>query len=118
MAEDPLARARAHAPAQAPAPSEAVPAGAVPPAQPAGPRALLWLASAAEAGVHVQLAWAIAMIAAPRLARRGVIPPELANALAFAPVFMAAGSTPGSDRANGNGEVNASGVATPESPVQ
>ena len=73
------------------------------------PRALLWLASVAEAGVHFQLAYVVAMIAAPRLARHGVISAELAGLIALAPlavsVPVAGGGTPDSVRTNGTGEV-------------
>jgi len=50
----------------------------------AQPKLLEWLAAAADQGVHGQLAMALAMIALPRLMRRGVVPPDVAAALAFA----------------------------------
>lgn len=82
------------------------------------PKALAWLANVAGAGVHVQLAYVVAAIAAPRLARRGIISVELATAIAFAPVLMATGPTPDDMRANGAGQVASDGPVSGGSAVQ
>jgi ribosomal protein S14 len=86
------------------------------------PKALAWLAAAAEQGVHVQLAYAIAMVALPRLMRRGLVPADVAGFIFLAAsqpqpgaadgptADVAAGSASQPHRHNGNGQVDASGV--------
>jgi len=83
------------------------------------PQLLKILAKAQESATEAALLYTVAMIAAPRLARHGVIPPELASAILFAPVIAQSVSTrepgaaavdsvptPQSDRANGHGQID------------
>jgi hypothetical protein len=87
------------------------------------PQVLVWLAKASESATEAALLYAIALVAAPRLARHGVIPNELASAIVFAPILFAnahaeqeqaadvgAGPTLEPDRANGYGEIDIGGV--------
>jgi hypothetical protein len=102
------------------------------------PQALKWLAKASESAVHAQLLYAIAIVAAPRLARHKVIPQELASAIVFAPILYAAQQQPagGAERNAGaaagvepertpephwpdrNGQIDAGGFPAPQSPFQ
>lgn len=84
------------------------------------PKVLKWIADHMDAAGHAQLGMALLMIAAPRLARRGMLPVEVASAIVYAPLLFAqqqpepptadvgAGATPGDHRANGNGQVDVS----------
>jgi hypothetical protein len=85
----------------------------------AWPKALMWIASAAEHGVHVQLAYALVMVALPRLMRRNLVPADVATLLFLAAsqpqppvqpgpdaVPVAAGPAPEPDRHDGNGQVH------------
>jgi len=83
------------------------------------PQLLRILAKAQESATEAALIYTVAMIAAPRLARHGVIPAELASAILFAPLIaQSAGREPGAtavgaeptpqpDRANGYGQEHA-----------
>jgi hypothetical protein len=98
------------------------------------PVALEWLAKAAESATEATLLYVIATIAAPRLARHGVISAELATAIVFAPIAFASASaaaetngatptveperTPMRGGPNGNGQIDADGIPTPLSEVQ
>jgi hypothetical protein len=53
------------------------------------PRALQVLARVGESAPEAMLLYTVAMIAAPRLARHGVIPNDLASAIVFAPLVLA-----------------------------
>lgn len=53
------------------------------------PRALQVLARVGESAPEAMLLYTVAMIAAPRLARHGVIPNDLATAIVFAPLVLA-----------------------------
>jgi hypothetical protein len=83
------------------------------------PNLLKLLAKAQESATEAALIYTIAMIAAPRLARHGVIPNELASAILFAPLIaqsvgsrepaaaaVDSESAPIADRANGNGQIH------------
>jgi hypothetical protein len=94
------------------------------------PQLLRFLAKAQESATEAALVYTIAMIAAPRLARHGVIPNELASAILFAPLIaqsatgqpatagVGAESTPERDRANGNGQEHAGQPFVEGAPVQ
>lgn len=98
------------------------------------PKLLKYLAKAQESATEAVLIYTIAMIAAPRLARHGVIPPELASAIVFAPIIIAnvqqsvtpdgpaatVGAEPASqpDRANGYGQIDTGEPAAPGAPIQ
>jgi hypothetical protein len=81
------------------------------------PKALEWLAKASESATEAALLYTIAIVAAPRLARHGVISNELATAILFAPIALANATAtepaasvepngaPMPDRPNGNGQV-------------
>jgi hypothetical protein len=94
------------------------------------PQLLRFLAKAQESATEAALVYTIAMIAAPRLARHGVIPNELASAILFAPLIaqsatgqpatagVGAESTPVADRPNGNGQEHAGQPFVEGAPVQ
>jgi hypothetical protein len=89
------------------------------------PKALEWLAKASESATEAALLYTIAIIAAPRLARHGVISNELATAILFAPIALANASAavePNrasvADRPDRNGEVNPGGIPPEISAVQ
>jgi len=75
------------------------------------PKALQWLAKVFESSVHVQLAYVVACVAAPRLERRGLVPPGTAFLITMAPVAVAAGGPPEPDRRNGDRQEHADGGA-------
>lgn len=75
------------------------------------PTFLLWLAETSAQGVWLQLGVILAMVAAPRLARHGIIPPEIAAIISFAPFFMASGGAPNDSGGNGNGQVHPTSVS-------
>lgn len=98
------------------------------------PAALKVLAKVSESAPLATFLYAVAMVAAPRLAHHKVIPPELASAIIFAPLLFnqPAGPDPAtgaaaavdserarvSDRPNWDGQIDASGIPTPVPPVQ
>jgi hypothetical protein len=91
------------------------------------PKALEWLARASESATEAALLYTIAIVAAPRLARHGVISNELATAILFAPIALDSlrtaaavepNRTPQPDRANGDGQINPGGIPPEISAVQ
>jgi hypothetical protein len=93
-------------------------------------KVLEWLAKAAEQGVYVQLAYAIGMVALPRLVRRGLVPADVALLFFLAAnqpqppaaadqdaATVESGATPEPDRDNGNGQVYAGFVPGRGAPV-
>jgi hypothetical protein len=93
------------------------------------PKALEWLARASESATEATLLYTLAVIAAPRLARHGVISNELATAILFAPIALSgiaeqasasleSNRAPMPDRSNGDGQVNPGGVPPDISTVQ
>jgi hypothetical protein len=96
------------------------------------PKALEWLAKASESATEAMLLYTLAMIAAPRLARHGVISAELATAIVFAPVAFASSGqaeqqsaagveperAPNRGGPNGHGEIDTGGAFTESSPLQ
>lgn len=98
------------------------------------PKVLKYLAKAQESATEAVLLYTIAMIAAPRLARHGVIPPELASAIVFAPIVIAqvqqsAAAEPGAagvgaepasvdHRPNRNGQIDVGEPPFAGSPIQ
>ena len=70
------------------------------------PQALVWLAQAFKASVHVQLAYVMACIAIPRLERRGIVPAGSSVLILMAPLGMGAGPAYGSERGDRNGQVH------------
>jgi hypothetical protein len=83
------------------------------------PELLKLLAKAQESATEAALIYTVAMIAAPRLARHGVIPESFASAILFAPLIaqsvasrepgasaVGAEPAPQPDRANGYGQVD------------
>jgi hypothetical protein len=83
------------------------------------PELLKILAKAQESATEAALIYTVAMIAAPRLARHGVIPESFASAILFAPLIaqsvasrepgasaVGAEPAPQPDRANGYGQVD------------
>lgn len=96
------------------------------------PQALVWLAKVSESATEAQLLYVAAIVAAPRLARHGFIPPELASAIVFAPLVFAQHAAaaeqraaavdperaPERDRANGLGQIDIGGASAAGSPLQ
>jgi hypothetical protein len=95
------------------------------------PQLLRFLAKAQESATEAALVYTIAMIAAPRLARHGVIPPELASAILFAPLIaqsattgqpatagVGAESAPVADRPDRDGQEHAGQPFVEGAPVQ
>ena len=72
------------------------------------PKALQWLARVSASSVHIQLAYVVACIAAPRLERRGIVPPGTAFLVTMAPLSVEAGRPPVSERGNGHRQEHAS----------
>jgi hypothetical protein len=83
------------------------------------PELLKILAKAQESATEAALIYTVAMIAAPRLARHGVIPESFASAILFAPLIaqsvasrepgasaVGAEPAPQPDRANGYGQID------------
>ena len=100
-----------------------------------GRRLLKLLAKVSESAPLATLVYTLAMVAAPRLAHHGVIPPELASAIIFAPILFAqqqpadtpdtgasagvgAESTPLSDRPDWHREIDTGGIPITVPPVQ
>ena len=75
------------------------------------PDVLRWLAQISESSVHIAFMFAIALVALPRLERRGIVPPGTSLLFAMAPVSMATGGPPVSGGGDGNGQVHADSVA-------
>jgi hypothetical protein len=97
------------------------------------PKLLKALAKVQENATEAALLYAIAIVAAPRLARHGVIPAELASAIVFAPIILAnaqqsvaesdasavgAESASQPDREYRNGQIDASGAPTPVAEIR
>lgn len=68
------------------------------------PDVLRWLAEAAASSVHISFAWAIAMVAVPRLERRGIVPEGTTTLITLAPFYMAAGGAPVRSGPDRNGQ--------------
>jgi hypothetical protein len=93
------------------------------------PQLLRILAKAQESATEAALIYTVAMIAAPRLARHGIIPRELASAILFAPLVaqsapgqsattaVGAEPAPQPDRANGYGQEHAGQPSVEGAPV-
>jgi len=98
----------------------------------AQPKVIEWLARIAEQGVHGQLAYTVAMVALPRLVRRGLVPADVAMALYFAgasaaasgapagpaPADVESGPAPVDHRDNGYGQVNVGEFASAGAPIR
>jgi hypothetical protein len=93
------------------------------------PQLLRILAKAQESATEAALIYTVAMIAAPRLARHGIIPRELASAILFAPLVaqsapgqsatsaVGAEPTPQPDRSDGYGQEHAGQPSVEGAPV-
>jgi hypothetical protein len=94
------------------------------------PELLKILAKAQESATEAALIYTVAMIAAPRLARHGVIPESFASAILFAPLIaqsvasrepgasaVGAEPAPQPDRANGYGQEHAGQPSVEGAPV-
>lgn len=75
------------------------------------PKTLRWLAEKSESSVHLQFGWALATVLAPRLERRGLIPPGTSAFFALAPISMETGGAPVRGGPDRNGQVDAASVA-------
>lgn len=98
------------------------------------PRVLVLLSKVGESAPEALLLYTVAVVAAPRLARHGLIPAELASAIVFAPIILAnlqqqpetepgaagvgAESAPVGDRANGDWQEHVSVPPLEIPPVQ
>lgn len=70
------------------------------------PQVLVWLSQVAAESVHIAFLWTIALVAMPRLERRGIVPAGTTFLIALAPFQVGAGGASVGDRGNGNGQVD------------
>src|SRR5215472_10601590 len=86
----------------------------------AHPEAKRWIARVQTSSVHARLAFTLAMIAMPRLARRGILPEGIDEGIdefVLATMAVAPGGAPGGDRGDGLGEIDPDGTGPEHAPL-